>query len=110
MICKSKIKKRLEGNFVQDLEPNDKLKILINQKAPFGRQVVTQLEPSSNKIWTQKGVLASQASRNIGNIYTGSLYLNLLSYLASVGKITQEKESSFFLMEAESQAQCLQQD
>lgn len=50
----------------------------------FSKQSFKTLEPLISDLWKEKAQNATLLSKQVGNIYTGSLYLNLASYLANL--------------------------
>ena len=47
------------------------------------------------KFWKEKAEKATIVSKEVGNIYTGSLYMNLISYLANIDTFNDKRVLMF---------------
>ena len=60
--------------------------------------MIKVLEPLCDQLWMEKGERASYASKVTGNLYTGSLYLNLISYLSALERGELQPDQNKLLM------------
>lgn len=62
----------------------------------YGNREYSLIEKELEPFWDKKAKLASMLSREVGNIYTGSLYLNLISFLINSPNIITPKNVLMF--------------